>query len=158
MTSVYLAGPYAARDRLAEYGEQLTRVGYILKARWLTRDAETQPEGAATEAPLDDRRRWASEDLEDITRADMLVAFTAAAVDLPPGFGTSGGRHVETGYALGIGRPVVLVGEPENVFHWLPRVTRVPDWHEALIELSAQLVASERGKPRAPRAVEASRD
>ncbi len=146
MTTIYLAGPYSSRDLLAGYRDELIRVGYKVRARWLDGAHETDL-GVDVETPLADRQRWAREDLADVNECDVLVAFTSAAVG---GGGHSGGRHVETGYALGCrNKQVILVGEPENVFHWLPQVTRVPDWYEALIELSSRLVRYEREAPRA---------
>lgn len=147
MTTIYLAGPYSSRDVLREYRSELIRIGYKVRARWLDggHEVATNPQVEADADPSE-RARWAHEDLEDVRACHLLVAFTSAAVG---GGGVSGGRHVETGYALGQHKKVLLVGEPENVFHWLPGVTRVPDWHEALIELSACLVAEHRDAPRA---------
>lgn len=140
---VYLAGPYAARDTLAAYAHELMDVGYRVRCRWLDGTHELGPEGPAVEAARADRIRWAREDLQDVGGADILVSFTAAAV-LPvteQHRGKSGGRHIETGYALALGKKVILVGEPENVFHWLPEVERHTDWHAALIALAGRLVA-----------------
>lgn len=152
---VYLAGPYSSRDILRDYREQLTRVGYKVRARWLDGGHEVA-ENPTVEAEADsaERARWAHEDLEDVRACNMLIAFTSAAVGGGHA-GVSGGRHIETGYALGQHKYVMLVGEPENVFHWLPGVQRVPDWHEALIELAAQLVEYERDVPRAAESVPA---
>lgn len=146
MRTIYLAGPYSSRDLLRGYAAELTRVGYKIRARWLdgTHEVAANPKVEA-EADPTERARWAHEDLEDVRACDILVAFTRAAVG---GGGASGGRHVETGYALGQHKQVLLVGEPENVFHWLPGVQKLPNWHEALIELSARLVAAERDMPR----------
>jgi hypothetical protein len=155
---VYLAGPYRSREALRVCGEQLTAIGYQVTARWLCGDHDGAPD-AATDEPLADRQRWAREDCQDIEAADVVVVFTANAawqLTYPNsngrlaaiGFGASGGRHVETGYALANGATVLLVGEPENVFHWLPGITRCEDWHQAVIWLAAHLVEHERSAPR----------
>jgi nucleoside 2-deoxyribosyltransferase len=146
MKTIYLAGPYTSRDKLAEYRSQLIRIGYTVRARWLDgqHEVSVNPQVEADADPKE-RARWAREDFQDVTACDILVAFTSAAVG---GGGTSGGRHAETGYALALGKRVILVGKPENVFHWLTEVNRVPDWNEAVIELAALLVTAERSYPR----------
>ena len=63
----------------------------------------------------------AAEDLEDVLRADCLVSFTeepAAGV----AWAARGGRHVEFGIALAMGKRLCVVGPRENIFHHLPRV------------------------------------
>lgn len=102
---VYLAGRYDRRVELLGYSRTL-RHPNVCTARWLT----GAHEGATDAETL---RRCAEEDLEDIEGSDLMVAFTE---DPSVGF-TSGGRHVEVGYAFGIGVPVVVVGPIENVFH-----------------------------------------
>jgi nucleoside 2-deoxyribosyltransferase len=57
-------------------------------------------------------------DLSDIDDADLVVVFSPKNA-LKVG---TGGRHVEFGYAYGIGKPIVLVGKHGNAFHYLPRI------------------------------------
>lgn len=146
---VYLAAPYGSRDTLRDYRDQLTRVGFTVTSSWLTEthDINEGTQGAATALPDAQVAQHAIDDLRDIDKSDLLVLFTAASVGVEGG----GGRHVETGYALakiGAGH-VIVVGKPENVFHRLKGVVVVPDWHEAVVELSARLVALERSQPQA---------
>ena len=156
---VYIAGPYRARIALQHCAAEAERIGYTSTARWLTGDHEGQPD-AATDAPVTDRERWAREDLADIDKATVMIAFTAEAaralphvgIAYPPdnaAFGASGGRHIETGYAIANGKTVVLVGEPENVFHWMPSIKRAETWHDATLWLARHLVDTERHAPRA---------
>jgi len=119
--TVYLAGRYDRRRELAEYADALEALGWKSMARWLT----GAHEGATDPETL---RRCALEDLEDIRASDTLVAFTEDATVGQ----TSGGRHVETGYAIGLGITVVVVGPIENVFHHDLR--RYATWSEALEE------------------------
>lgn len=146
--TVYMAGPYAARDLLGTYARELERVGYRVGTRWLREDHSITPENEGAAVGLADAQAagHASDDLEDVKRADILVAFTAASVlpeDERQRRGTSGGRHIETGYAMALDKAIFLVGEPENVFHRLPWVIRCADWPTALAELQAwQAVAS----------------
>lgn len=144
---VYLAAPYGSRDTIRGYAQQLTKVGFTVTSSWLaeTHDINPGTEGAATALTDEQVAKHARDDLRDIDQSDLLVLFTSASVGVEGG----GGRHVETGYALSqLGAPhVIVVGKPENVFHRMTGVTAVPDWHEAVVELSARLVQLERSRP-----------
>lgn len=152
---VYIAAPYGARALVAERLAELSRIGFQPLCRWADGTHEVGPEGAALEVEQKQRARWAHDDLQDIRNADLLVilsAIEALGVHDAARRGTSGGRHVETGYAIAHNKRIVFVGEPENVFHAIPQVTVVPNWHEAVIELSYRLVSAEREMPRASEA------
>lgn len=117
----YLAAPYAAREQIRGYAEDLVRIGLDVTASWLDEEHVITPgtTGAALALDQAEVARHAATDLDDIARCDVLVLFTAQALGLDPAEAASGGRHVETGYALAKGIPVIVVGEPENVFHRL---------------------------------------
>jgi len=146
---VYLAAPYTVRDTVKQLAAELWRVGFTVTSSWLdeTHDINAGTQGAATD--LDDAAvsAHARQDMVDIDKSEVLVLFTAKSCGAEGG----GGRHVETGYALATRVPIIVIGEPENVFHRLgtPRVTIVPTWHEAVLELSARLVRAEREAPQA---------
>ena len=132
MTSTYLAGPYAARDRLREFAADLDMMLVDVTSSWLkeTHEINSGTTGAATALTDEQVSQHALDDLDGVAAADLLVLITAeiAGVD-----GTSGGRHVETGFALGLGLPVVVVGKPENVFHRMGEgVCITPYWQTAL--------------------------
>ena len=118
MIMVYLAARYGRKDELKEYTRQLTEYGWITTSRWL----DTTP---AMEAGPGRAMKMAMWDLHDIKEADVFVGFLEDNNDGAKG---RGGRHVELGYALGLGKPVYLIGKPENVFHYLPQVLLYPDW------------------------------
>lgn len=149
---VYLAAPYAARAQIKRYASEVTRIGYKVTSRWLDETHEVSEGTIGAAGDLDDTTAagHASDDLFDISRADLFVLFTAAQSGLnggPGAAGTSGGRHVETGYAIARDIPIIVVGEPENIFHRLGSAAMcVPNWHEAVLELSARLVQDRRSK------------
>lgn len=147
---IYLAGPYVARDQLNEYADELRAIGYTVVSTWLAEKHEIN-DGTTGAAPdLEDSvvSTHARTDLNDIDRADVLVLFTLRAVQVGITASTSGGRHVETGYAIARGIPVLVVGEPENVFHRMSSgVHCAPTWHAAVIDLAARLVSRERETP-----------
>lgn len=117
---VYLAGPFERGGEIARIGLLLMQRGHVVTARWLVQHEEARDSR--------ELRRQAAADLEDIGAADALVAVTL------PG-SPRGGRHVEFGYALALGKRVVILGQPENVFHHLPQVERVG----SVEELAARL-------------------
>lgn len=139
MSAVYLAGPYAARDRLNAFAADLRSMLVEVTASWLdeTHDITPGTVDAATDLPDADVAKHASDDLNDIGNADLLVLITAAVAGVPNA--TSGGRHVETGFALAMPIPVLVVGEPENVFHRLGAdqgVFIAKDWRDALRKIA----------------------
>lgn len=120
---VYIAGPYEARPVLQLLARDLESVGFTSTARWLgeTHDINAGTIGPAAALSDEQVTEHALGDFHDILSADVLVLVTAETAAkwmrnalLAVG---SGGRHVETGYALARNLPVFVVGEAENVFH-----------------------------------------
>ena len=149
---VYLAGPYGARETIAGYRDELNTIGIEVTATWLTETHEIADgtTGAATALTDDTVARHAKTDLIDVERADLLVLFTAKSVGTEGG----GGRHIETGYALALSKPVLVVGEPENIFHRigsLAGVFTVPDWHAAVLDLARRYANRSGIAPARPR-------
>ena len=122
---VYFAARYSRRDELNGYRDQLEALGMEVTSHWLVNDPPA-PIKELTEAHW---RELAETDRQDIGRADALVAFTES----PPG--GNGGRHVELGIGVGLGKEIVIVGEPEHLFHRLENMHRAPDWQSAVILL-----------------------
>lgn len=149
---VYLAGPFSARESIAAHIADLRAIGYECRTRWL--DGGHQPPDPSMPFvepdPFAAPSRFAGEDLEDIEVADLLIMFTPAALGSTGG--RRGGRHVETGYAMALRKPVVIVGQAENVFHEFGAhngVHVVPDWHAAVVLLAGFLVNDLREMPTA---------
>ncbi|MCL8026331.1 hypothetical protein [Nocardioides bruguierae] len=137
---VYLAGPYAARSTLHTYAAELEPIGIEVTSSWLKETHEITPgtEKAATDLTDDEVSAHARMDIADVRTADLLVLFTAASVGCEGG----GGRHIETGMAIALSKPVLVVGEPENVFHRMGSPVFVfPDWHATLIDLARRHAA-----------------
>jgi len=130
---VYLASRFSRRDEMRTYRAVIEGLGASVTSRWLNDDAgelEAQddldtPEGIIV------GRRCAETDVADVSEADAVIAFTEA----PRGTKTRGGRHVELGIALGMGKRVVIVGPRENVFCCHPNVEQAADITEALLTL-----------------------
>jgi len=116
MLSVYLASRYSRRNELREHARILEKARIHVTSRWLHEDEPLQ-------CKLGDHspefyQETALIDLEDVRQADVIVFFSE-----DPLVGTPrGGRHVEFGYALALGKKPIVIGGEENIFHYLPWV------------------------------------
>lgn len=124
---VYLAAQYSRREELCVYRDLLVIMGYQAGASWLVGPARfsnpNDPDGTLTEHQIetgaeDDpysqklRHGCAQQDIKEIRQADIFVLFTEP-VSSPAG---RGGRFVELGIALSLGKKVIIVGYLENMF------------------------------------------
>lgn len=146
--NIYLAARYSRREELCGYREQLRSLGHVVDAVWLNGQHQISDTGT----PLSEsgeklvegddeltslrsaalREHFAKEDLRDVVDCDYLIAFT----EQPRSNSSRGGRHVELGIAIGLGKTVLIVGPRENIFCWLPEVYQFDTWEKCLIWLS----------------------
>jgi nucleoside 2-deoxyribosyltransferase len=152
---VYIAAPFAARDGLRDFAQQLKRIGMECTSLWLLDESDIEAgQGAAPTRDADEIRKEALADLDHVNRADVIVQFTGNAIEalrIPNANGPmlhSGGRQVELGYALAKRKKAIVIGHPENIFQ-RTLATVVPDWHEAVLELVAMRTAHEAMRPAA---------
>lgn len=122
---LYLAAPYVARDYIRQaVAPRLEAVGHTMTSEWLLATRAITPATLGTSPATSDQdvMHHAGKDLQEVRAADVLVHFTAAylcrvtSLDEVRDSMHSGGRHVETGYALALNKSVIMVGEPENIF------------------------------------------
>ncbi len=109
MTSIYLAAPWVNREAMRVVRDDLVAMGHVVTSRWL--DIED-----LGQSPVPDDfevcREAAINDFDDIIYADMFLVLTD---ERPVG----AGHHVELGYALALGKHVVVVGPIKSIFHHL---------------------------------------
>lgn len=103
----YIAGRFARQHEFRKYRTELIALGHSVTSRWLD---EVTPANPGDEF----KTETAYIDLADIYDADVMLFFAEEAYNQPP----RGGRHVEFGYALALRKPIYVVGEKENVFHY----------------------------------------
>ncbi len=123
---IYLAARYSRRQELCAVRAILRSAGHVVTSRWLDGDHQVSDRGLSEQAEEAARVRFAVEDWEDLLAADCCVSFTEA----PRTELTRGGRHVEFGAALALGKRCLVVGHRENVFHCLPQV----EFHHSIVE------------------------
>src|SRR4029077_9900077 len=102
--AVYLAARYSRKNEIKEKAEELTNLGITVTSRWFNE--------AATESGLGNEN-YGVQDIEDIDACDILILFSEDPKEAYP----RGGRHFESGYAFGKGKPVIVIGPIENCFH-----------------------------------------
>lgn len=118
MIKVYLAARYTRRAEMEYFADllKLLKVAdFDVVSRWVY---------GAEEVVGISREEICALDLEDIDRADAVISFTEPRGSFTP----SGGRHVEFGYGLALGKVMINIGEWENVFHHHPRVYHYDDF------------------------------
>lgn len=102
---LYIAAPYELHRHALAALHALEARGHAVTSSWL-RGAEGMD---AAHAQLD---------LDDVARAEVLLALNPAGWERS---GT-GGRHAELGYALALGKRIVLIGVRSHIFHYHARV------------------------------------
>jgi len=130
MIYVYLASRFSRQATLRRIRRQLEAenegLTITVKARWLENERPENPTEEffmSTEGKL----RY-QQDFEDIASSDILVA------DMTEGLGRRGGVMIEIGYALGLGKKVILVGGNPILFGVFGNVfvKSFPDWQTAI--------------------------
>ncbi len=117
--TVYIAAPYPLIKQARALMMQLHEAGINCTSSWLIEDS------------MEDTEEAALLDLADIDRCDVFVAMNPESYR---NAGT-GGRHVEYGYALKSGKPIVVIGSRTNVFHRLRSCGAVETVEQLIYEL-----------------------
>lgn len=148
---VYLAARYGRREELLAYRQDLESVGIEVTAHWLGGPSQrllsgavlTPEQEAIIESDLASPTATtlggmcAMQDVRDVQGADVVVSFTENLKSSTRG---RGGRHVEFGLGWALGKTMMLVGDPEHVFHCLPDVRRYGSWGECFAALAGEHV------------------
>lgn len=140
---IYLAARYSRREELLRYAATLDHIfasmDWKVQATWLqgSHQWDGAGEAQAAETIPPEALRFAEDDWRDVCDAEVVICFT----EEPRSTNSRGGRHVEFGIALGMGKRVFVVGHRENVFCLLPQVTFVPTWSDLICELTMELTA-----------------
>lgn len=111
MKTTYLAARFHRRPELEQYVPLFNKAGFDITARWVF---------GGEEGLL--RSDISIMDLEDVKNADVMVLFTEE-YGVPQ---SGGGRFVEFGYAMALGKECYVIGDYENVFMHDPSVKVYP--------------------------------
>lgn len=133
---IYLASRYSRAPQLRECRADLESLGHVVTSRWIEGGHELDRNGSL-EAQASERTRFATEDWSDMAAADCVISFT----EEPRKTNTRGGRHVEFGGALALGKRCIVVGWRENVFHCLSNVEFFERWEDVIVALARDAAA-----------------
>jgi len=97
-------------------------LGFSVTSRWIWGEHQASDAAIGTGTLGDFERRLAREDIEDLQAAELCIGFSE-----PLRAASRGGRHVELGMALVLGKTIVVVGGHEHVFHALSPMIHVPN-------------------------------
>lgn len=115
---IYIAARFSRRPEAHALAKLLQSRGHEITSRWVKPDSDhVTPTGLSEQAADAERQRFAVEDLEDVQACDWCISLMEE-----PRSNGRGGRHVEFGYALGLGKLMAIIGPRETVFHHLPNV------------------------------------
>lgn len=98
---VYLAAPWVERDLARIEAQKFIDSGYEITEAWWDHEQTTDP----TEL-----EKQALRDVMGVVAADIFVLLNS---------GKSEGKAVEMGMAMVLDKPVLIIGEPSNIFHYL---------------------------------------
>lgn len=130
---IYLAARYSRFPEMQGCRTILEAMGHTVTSRWINGDHDYKGD----QSPSEQRVRFALEDWDDLMAADCVISFTEEPGKA--GGRNRGGRHVEFGAALALGKRVIVVGFRENVFHEMPAVEFFPTWPALVLGLSAEV-------------------
>lgn len=115
---IYIAARFSKRPEANQLAHLLQSFGHTITSRWVKPDSDhVTPTGLSVQAADKERQRFAQEDLEDVIACDWCISLMEE-----PRSNSRGGRHVEFGIALGLGKLLTIIGPRETVFHHLPRI------------------------------------
>lgn len=127
---IYLAAAFQRQAEMRGKRQELRMMGHAVTSRWLDQESATafgwgQAEIAEGSFAVQEQAR---RDIEDITAAQAVFSFTDG--DL-----ARGGRHVEFGIAIALGKRLWVIGPREHLFHTLGRVAWYETWGELATEM-----------------------
>lgn len=132
---IYLCASYSRQAEMRQHRDELKSIGLKVRARWI--DEPTKDDGRAHVDDVTAASIHAMNDIDDIRRCNMLIAFTQ-----PPGtpYGR-GGRHFEAGFFAGLmtlrllDKKLIVVGPIENIFYAQQKFPKFATWEDLFAEL-----------------------
>ena len=118
---IYLAAPYWCMNLMLAWEQVLEARGHTCTSQWIHGAEENLKKTLAECAQMD---------LDDVDAADAVISLMLPQSERNAYM--TGGRHVEFGYGIAREKLMIIVGAPENVFHYLPRVVACSTIEEAL--------------------------
>lgn len=119
----YVSSNWGSQQRMQDVRFKLRALGHEVRSGWLD-EAEAQSFESLSPAM---RQEFSYRDLGEVLTADILTIDTAE-------MSLSGGREVEFGAAVALGKETWLVGQPRNIFHTIAK-RQFADWGDVFAYL-----------------------
>jgi nucleoside 2-deoxyribosyltransferase len=113
---IYIAAAYSRKFSVQDAAAILEAKGHDVVSTW--HQEIYLPTVQLKELSPGVLRDLAFRDIKELSDCDTLVFFAEPQESQPP----RGGRHVEFGIALALGKRIIVIGEAENLFHYWPKV------------------------------------
>lgn len=126
---IYVAAPWAFKPVAHDAKVKLEQAGFVVTSRWIDFHEDKPADASGLVYDKDVLIREAAHDVEDVRDCDIMILLNMQK----RGEETSG-KAVETGMAMAWFKPVIVVGERTNVFHWLMPVVDTLDDAIAMIK------------------------
>lgn len=121
---IYIAAPWKNKEEAKAAKKICEDAGLEVTSRWIELHGDKEKDDPTNIKYFEEE---ATHDVQDVYRCDILILLNIQK---------SEGKAAETGMAMAWGKPVILVGERSNIFHYLP-VPKVSNLNAA-IELIRQ--------------------
>ena len=106
---IYIAAPWTHKADAARVASLLEAAGHTITKRWWEH-REVPGYLTADHSNDDELTEQALQDIDGVLTADVFVLLN---------YEKSEGKAVETGIALAVGIPIIVVGGRSNLFHYL---------------------------------------
>ena len=134
---IYIAASWNRKEEAQRLAAMLESLGIEITSQWI--DRPPRPENVSYE---EYERQEALIDVEDVLRCDVLVRLSDKEIMgfplIPSSFAT-GARMFETGLAWHAGKEVIVIGQEQNVFDYLPGILILKDEQQLKEYLTIEL-------------------
>lgn len=118
---VYIAARYSRKHEVGGIASKLRKMGFEVVSTW-HKEVHVPSVQLAKIKPKT-LRTYAERDLLEVRECEVLLFLSES----DQAYNRRGGRHVEFGYALALGKGIAVVGPHENIFHHLKGVQHHDD-------------------------------
>jgi hypothetical protein len=118
---IYLMAAYHRHLAMQEIARAITASNHVITSRWIRGENAILDTDVGTGTLGDVEAQWARNDMHDLREAACCIGFSE-----PGSTASRGGRHVELGMAIALGKSIVIIGGHEHIFHALPSIIHLP--------------------------------
>ena len=126
MMKFYIATKFKARHRIKTYNQRIESLGLVNVCPWFLMDTDDSADDDSLGGySMEESAVMADRDLSAVREADIFILDTIDQSE-------TGGREVELGCALVLGKLIFHVGPIRNLFHMHLGVKHFIDWHDII--------------------------